>query len=93
MVYKINMTFNQISELINQKKYKQALEKIEENQKEFLLREQLKFIRKELGEDGEATDAENFEVALGKLKAPKEVKDKILKETHLKDRFSKKKEG
>ena len=54
--------------------------KVEENQKEFLLREQLKFIRKELGEDGEATDAENFEVALGKLKAPKEVKDKILKE-------------
>ena len=54
--------------------------KVEENQKEFLLREQLKFIRKELGEDGEATDAENFEVALGKLKASKEVKDKISKE-------------
>ena len=54
--------------------------KVEENQKEFLLREQLKFIRKELGEDGEASDAENFEAALGKLKAPKEVKDKIAKE-------------
>ena len=54
--------------------------KVEENQKEFLLREQLKFIRKELGEDGEASDAENFEIALGKLKAPKDVKDKILKE-------------
>lgn len=37
MAYKINMTFNQISELINQKKYKQALEKIEENQKELFL--------------------------------------------------------
>ena len=54
--------------------------KVEENQKEFLLREQLKFIRKELGEDQEGTDADNFEAALGKLKAPKEVKDKILKE-------------
>ena len=54
--------------------------KVEENQKEFLLREQLKYIRKELGEDQEGTDADNFEVALGKLKAPKEVKDKILKE-------------
>ena len=54
--------------------------KVEENQKEFLLREQLKYIRKELGEDQEGSDADNFEVALGKLKAPKEVKDKILKE-------------
>lgn len=54
--------------------------KVEENQKEFLLREQLKYIRKELGEDQEGTDADNFEAALGKLKAPKEVKDKILKE-------------
>ena len=54
--------------------------KVEENQKEFLLREQLKYIRKELGEDQEGSDVDNFEVALGKLKAPKEVKDKILKE-------------
>ncbi len=54
--------------------------KVEENQKEFLLREQLKFIRKELGEDQEGSDAENFENLLGKLKASKEVKDKILKE-------------
>ena len=54
--------------------------KVEENQKEFLLREQLKYIRKELGEDQEGTDAENFEIALGKLKVSKEVKDKISKE-------------
>lgn len=54
--------------------------KVEENQKEFLLREQLKFIRKELGEDQEGSDADNFEKALGKLKASKEVKDKIQKE-------------
>lgn len=54
--------------------------KVEENQKEFLLREQLKFIRKELGEDSEASDIEQFETSLGKLKASKEVKDKILKE-------------
>ena len=54
--------------------------KVEENQKEFLLREQLKFIRKELGEDEEGSDADNFEKALSKLKASKEVKEKIQKE-------------
>lgn len=56
--------------------------KVEENQKEFLLREQLKYIRKELGEDSEDSEVEQFEAALGKLKAGKEVKEKILKEIH-----------
>ena len=55
-------------------------EKVEENQKEFLLREQLKYIRKELGEEGELSDAERFEEALHKLKASAEVKEKITKE-------------
>ncbi|MGN0308335.1 MAG: endopeptidase La [Lachnospiraceae bacterium] len=55
-------------------------DKVEENQKEFLLREQLKFIQKELGEDGELTDAQRFEDSLSRLKAPKEVKEKISKE-------------
>ena len=54
--------------------------KVEENQKEFLLREQLKYIRKELGEDSEASEVEQFETALQKLKASKEVKEKIQKE-------------
>lgn len=54
--------------------------KVEENQKEFLLREQLKYIRKELGEDSEGSDIDNFEEALGKIKASKDVKEKIKKE-------------
>ena len=54
--------------------------KVEENQKEFLLREQLKFIRKELGEDGEASEIEQFEAAVEKLEATEEVKEKIKKE-------------
>lgn len=54
--------------------------RVEKNQKEYLLREQLQFIREELGEDNSFSDAEQFEEELGKLKAEKEVKEKIQKE-------------
>ena len=55
-------------------------EKIDKNQKDYILREQLKLIREELGEDNPLDDAKEFEEALAKLKAGKEVKDKIKKE-------------
>lgn len=55
-------------------------EKVDKNQKEYLLREQLKVIREELGETNTTTDAENFTAAVAKLKAKKDVKEKILKE-------------
>lgn len=54
--------------------------RVEKNQKEYLLREQLQFIREELGEDNPLSDVQQFEEELGKLKADKEVKDKISKE-------------
>lgn len=54
--------------------------RVEKNQKEYLLREQLNYIRQELGEDGGLSEAEQFEEALGKLKAKKEVKERIRKE-------------
>lgn len=54
--------------------------RVEKNQKEYLLREQLQFIREELGEDNSLSDAQQFEEELGKLKAGKEVKEKIGKE-------------
>ena len=54
--------------------------KVEKNQKEYLLREQLQFIREELGEENSYSDAEQFEEDLKKLKAGKEVKEKISKE-------------
>lgn len=54
--------------------------RIEKNQKDYLLREQLQFIKEELGEDDSFSDAEQFEEALSKLKAGKEVKEKIKKE-------------
>lgn len=50
--------------------------------KEMLLREQMKAIQEELGEDGTTLDADEFEAKLKKLKASKEVKEKIAKEIH-----------
>ena len=54
--------------------------RVEKHQKEYLLREQLGYIRQELGDNDEVSEAEQFEEALKKLKAGKEVKEKISKE-------------
>ena len=55
-------------------------ERVDKHQREYILREQLKLRREELGEDSTVSDAEEFEASLKKLKAPKEVKDKLQKE-------------
>ncbi|MEG1457910.1 MAG: endopeptidase La [Acetivibrio sp.] len=60
-----------------QEKVKQQMDK---NQKEYLLREQMKVIREELGETNTESDIETFERELKELDAPKEVMDKIQKE-------------
>ena len=54
--------------------------KVEKNQKEYLLREQLRYIKEELGEGGSFSDADQFEEALEKLQASDDVKEKIKKE-------------
>ena len=55
-------------------------ERVDKHQKEYILREQLKLIREELGDDSTLSDAEEFEKAAKNLKAPKEVKEKLKKE-------------
>lgn len=61
-----------ISEMVKQQ--------VEDNQKEYYLREQIKAIHKELGEDDAESEADKFERKLAKLKATDKVKKKIKEE-------------
>ncbi len=52
---------------------------VDRNQRDYILREQLKIIRQELGEDP-VSDADEFERKLSALKMDKEVREKLRKE-------------
>ncbi len=54
--------------------------RIDKNQRDYILREQMHYIKEELGENNTDSDVEQFEKALEKLEAGNEVKDKIRKE-------------
>ncbi len=60
-----------------QAKVKAAIDK---NQKEYILREQMRIIREELGEDNPLSDADELKKQLKALRADKEIKERILKE-------------
>lgn len=74
-----------LSEKLQLFRYRKELEKkikshVDKNQKEYILREQMKVIREELGEDNIDDEIEQFHKTLKRIKASKEIKDRIKKE-------------
>ena len=53
---------------------------IDQNQKEYILREQMKVIRQELGEENTVSEEEEYQKKVSQLKADRETKDKLMKE-------------
>lgn len=68
-------TIMQVKEQLQQK----VKEKVDKNQREYILREEMQVIRKELG-DGNEEEAAEFEQSIRELEAEDYVKEKLLRE-------------
>lgn len=79
MLMAILMEEAEISDIRNQIAEK-VKKNVDKNQKDYLLREQQKVIRRELGEEDIISEAEEYLEKCEKLNATKEVKEKIRKE-------------
>lgn len=53
---------------------------VDKNQKDYILREQMRVIREELGEDNPVSDADEYKKQLKALRADREIKERIAKE-------------
>ena len=78
LIYKI---VNEIqAQKVKEEIQSKVKERVDKNQREYILREELKVIREELGDDNTMSDADEFQQAVDALKASKEVKEKLNKE-------------
>ena len=55
-------------------------EQMSRNQREYYLREELKIIQSELGEDGQVDDLDEYRRKISELAAPEDIREKLLKE-------------
>ncbi len=75
------LLFREIDVMAIQKDFQDKVkQRIDKNQKDYILREQMTVIREELGEANTQSDADGYLEAMKKLEASQEVKDRIKKE-------------
>lgn len=77
----LELLYNEISiATIRMEVQQKVRQKVDENQKKYVLREQMQVIREELGEENFDSEIQEFKLRTDKLKAPREVKVKLFKE-------------
>lgn len=75
------MVSNELNVMEIKKKMSEDIRrKIDKNQKDFILREEIQAIREELGEDNYEEDVDRLRSMTEKLNAPDEIKDRIFRE-------------